>query len=41
MIKMYGTEKYHKTNYYKIFLETRNVGYAFLDIRQNEANAEE
>ena len=41
MIKMYGTEKCHKTNYYKIFLETRNVGYAFLDIRQNEANAEE
>jgi arsenate reductase-like glutaredoxin family protein len=41
MIKLYGTEKCHKTNYYKIFLETRNVDYAFLDITQNEANAEE
>lgn len=41
MIKLYGTEKCHKTNYYKIFLETRNVDYAFLDIRQNEANEEE
>ncbi|PQJ76310.1 glutaredoxin family protein [Polaribacter glomeratus] len=41
MIKLYGTEKCHKTRYYKIFLETRNVDYAFLDITQNEANAEE
>ena len=41
MIKLYGTERCHKTQYYKTFLETRNVDYAFLDVNQNKDFAEE
>jgi arsenate reductase-like glutaredoxin family protein len=41
MIKLYGTERCHKTQYYKTFLETRNVDYAFLDVNQNKGFAEE
>ena len=41
MIKLYGTEKCHKTQYYKSFLKTRNLDYAFLDVEQNEDFAEE
>ena len=40
-IKLYGAERYQKTPYYKIFLETRIIHYAFLDVEQNEINAEE
>lgn len=40
-IKRYGVEKIHRAQYYKIFLETRNTHYAFLDVIQNEVNAEE
>ena len=40
-IKLYGAERYQKTHYYKIFLETRIIHYAFLDVEQNEINAEE
>jgi mycoredoxin len=41
MIKLYGTEKCHKTQYYKTFLETRNLDYAFLDVETSEINAKE
>lgn len=40
-IKLFGTEKCHKTQYYKTFLETRNLDYAFLDVIENEDFAEE
>jgi len=36
MIKLFGTERCHKTQYYKTFLETRNINYAFLDVEENE-----
>ena len=36
MIKLYGAERCHKTQYYKTFLETRNLDYAFLDVNQNK-----
>ena len=41
MIKLFGTENCHKTQYYKTFLETRNLDYAFLDVKNNELFAEE
>ena len=41
MIKLFGTEKCHKTQYYKTFLKTRNLDYAFLDVKQHEDYAEE
>ena len=41
MIKLFGTESCHKTEYYKTFLETRNLDYAFLDINKNDSFAEE
>ena len=41
MIKLYGAERCHKTQYYKTFLETRNLDYAFLDVEHNEDFAEE
>lgn len=41
MIKLFGTESCHKTQYYKNFLETRNLDYAFLDVAKNEDFAEE
>ncbi|WP_343330862.1 glutaredoxin family protein [Polaribacter staleyi] len=40
-IKLFGTERCHKTQYYKTFLETRNLDYAFLDIEKSVENAEE
>ena len=41
MIKLFGTERCHKTKYYKTFFETRNLNYAFLDVEQKEDFAEE
>ena len=40
-IKLFGTEKCHKTQYYKTFLKTRNLHYVFLDVEKNELFAEE
>ena len=40
-IKLYGTARCHKTQYYKRFLEDLGMGYNFLDVELNEANAEE
>ena len=41
MVKFYGTENCHKTQYYKTFLEMCNLEYVFLDVEQYEENAEE
>lgn len=41
LIKLYGAERCHKTTYYKTFLKTRNLDYAFLDVEQYAENAEE
>ena len=41
IIKLYGAEKCHKTQYYKSFLEARNLDYAFLDVKESEENAQE
>ena len=41
MIKLFGVERCHKTQYYKTYLETRNLDYAFLDVEKNQENAEE
>lgn len=39
-ITLYGTERCHKTQYYKKYLEDLSLEYEFLDIELNEANAE-
>jgi arsenate reductase-like glutaredoxin family protein len=36
IIKLYGAERCHKTQYYKAFLEARNLGYVLLDVEQDE-----
>ena len=41
IIKLYGAERCHKTQYYKEFFETRNLDYTFLDVEQNAFFAEE
>ena len=41
IIKLYGSKNCHKSNYYKAFLETRNLDYVFLDVVANEFHAEE
>ncbi|WP_345164930.1 glutaredoxin family protein [Algibacter aquimarinus] len=38
-IILYGTERCHKSQYYKRYLEGLNLNYEFLDVEQNEANA--
>lgn len=40
-IKLYGTARCHKTQYYKNYLEQLNLKYIFLDVESNEKNAEE
>lgn len=40
-IKLYGTERCHKTQYYKTYLEKLNIDYVFLDVDSNIENAEE
>lgn len=40
-IKLYGTERCHKTQYYKRYLENLNLEYAFLDVEAHAKNAEE
>ena len=39
-IKLYGTERCHKTKYYIKYLEDLNLEYQFLDVELNQANAE-
>jgi len=40
-IKLYGTERCHKTQYYKTFFEDRKLDYKFLDVEENSDFAEE
>jgi arsenate reductase-like glutaredoxin family protein len=41
LMKLYGTEKCHKTNYYKGFLKANEVDYVFLEVEKNTKNATE
>tara|TARA_B100000809_G_C15140596_1_gene533047 strand:+ start:8374 stop:8904 length:531 start_codon:yes stop_codon:yes gene_type:complete len=41
MVKVYGTESCHKSNYYKNFLTDSGVSYEFLEVELNKENAEE
>lgn len=41
ILKLYGAERCHKTQYYKSFFRERNLEFAFLDVEQNEEAAEE
>jgi glutaredoxin len=40
-IKLYGAAGCHKSNYYKLLLDRTNLPYQFLDVENNESNAEE
>ncbi len=40
-IKLYGTERCHKSQYYKRYLEDLNLDYKFLDVELSEDSAEE
>jgi hypothetical protein len=40
-IKLYGAERCHKTQYYKIVLDEFRLPYQFLDVEQNKDHAEE
>lgn len=40
-IKLYGTERCHKTQYYKAFLDQKGLDYSFLDVEANDHFAEE
>ena len=35
-IKLYGTERCHKTQYYKTFLDEKGLDYSFLDVEENQ-----
>lgn len=39
-IKLYGTERCHKTIYYKKYLEDLSLKYQFLDVELDKVNAE-
>ncbi len=39
-IKLYGTERCHKTQYYKKYLEDLSLEYEFLDVEFHEVYAE-
>lgn len=39
-IILYGTERCHKTKYYQEFFNTLNLDFTFLDVEENEVNAE-
>jgi len=38
-VKLYGTERCHKTIYYQKLLEHWNVNFLFLDVEKNENSA--
>ncbi len=40
-IKLYGSKKCHKTNYYITELKKYNLDFSFLDVVENEKYAEE
>ncbi|GAA4268342.1 glutaredoxin family protein [Hyunsoonleella aestuarii] len=40
-IKLYGTERCHKSQYYKQYFKDLNLKYQFLDVELNETDANE
>lgn len=40
-IKLYGTERCHKTQFYKDFFTKKGLDFVFLDVEQNEGHANE
>ncbi len=40
-IKLYGTERCHKTKYYQDFFKQKHLDYKFLDVKENENFADE
>ena len=40
-IKLYGTERCHKTQYYKMVLNQKGLDFSFLDVEKNDVFAEE
>jgi arsenate reductase-like glutaredoxin family protein len=40
-IKLYGTERCHKTKYYQEFFKLHKQDFTFLDVEANETSAEE
>ncbi len=40
-IKLYGTERCHKTKHYQDFLNQKHLDFEFLDVEANENYAEE
>ena len=40
-IKLYGTERCHKTQYYKSFLNEKGLDYSYFDVEANENHAQE
>ena len=40
-IKLYGAERCHKTQHYKLFFKQRHLDYMFLDVEENLDFAEE
>lgn len=40
-IKLYGTERCHKTQYYKSFFHQNGLKYSFLDVEKSNEYAEE
>ena len=40
-IKLYGTERCHKTQYYKTLLRQKGFKFSFLDVEENYEFAEE
>ena len=40
-IKLYGTERCHKTQYYKTFLNEKGLDYSFFDVEENEKYGQE
>lgn len=41
IIKLYGAQRCHKTNYYQNILAEKALPYQFLDVEKNEVYAEE
>ena len=40
-IKLYGTERCHKTQHYKTYLNQKGLDFLFLDVEENDPFAEE
>jgi len=40
-IKLFGAARCHKTQYYQKYFKERNLDFEFLDVEEDESNAEE